>query len=43
VIGVSYLPSTLAIGERVTVTGVMGTMATCLGPVLVVERVDRAG
>ena len=34
VIAISYLPSSIAIGDRVEVTGVMANKPTCLGPVL---------
>lgn len=39
VVAVSYLAPSIAIGDRVTVTGVMAHMPTCLGPVLKVEDV----
>ena len=36
---ISYLEPSLRIGDRVTVTGVMAHMPTCLGPVIKVEDV----
>lgn len=39
-VAVSYLAPSIAIGARVTVTGVMANMPTCLGPVLRVQSVE---
>lgn len=36
---ISYLSPAIAIGDRITVTGVMANSATCRGPVIRVETV----
>ena len=38
---VSYLPSWIALGERVTVRGTFGVTATCRGVVLVVDELVK--
>ncbi len=42
-LGVSYLAPSIAIGQRVEVTGFMANMTTCRGPVLYVEEVTLLG
>lgn len=41
VYSVSYLAPSIAIGDRVEVTGFMANITTCLGPVLYAEEVRR--
>ena len=40
---VSYLAPSIAIGDRVEVTGFMANITTCLGPVLYAEEVRQLG
>jgi len=42
IVSVSYLEPAIAIGDRITVTGFMAHVTTCLGPVLYAEKVVRA-
>lgn len=40
---VSYLAPSIAVGDRVEVTGFMANITTCLGPVLYAEEVRHLG